>query len=137
MAGLVIDASVALAVMLPDEADSRAEKAMKAAAREHALVPSHWLLEVVNGLLMAERRRRIPDRTRHALLESLTGFPTEFDRETNNRARRESAGIAVAHKLTIYDAAYLELAMRTRLPLATLDEGLRKAALREKVRLFV
>ena len=75
MIALVIDASIALAVMLPDEADERAITAMDAVGRYGALAPAHWPLEIANGLLIAERRGRITGDARRASLNDAALLP--------------------------------------------------------------
>ncbi len=136
MPGLVIDASTVLAVVLPDEADARANLAMRIMSRDGALVPAHWPLEVANGLLMAERRKRISRSLRHETLVDLSDMLITFDDRTQEMAWNASGELAAAHKLTLYDAAYLELALRSGLPLATLDGGLISAARSEGVALI-
>lgn len=128
MAGLVIDCSVALSWMLPDEDAAGGNRLQRATAREGALAPAHWPLEVANGLMMALRRGRIDAGFREAVLGDLSALPIILDAETPLHAWTETSRLADAHDLTIYDAAYLELAARRALPLATLDCELRAAA---------
>ena len=134
MPALVLDASVALAWMLPGEMDAaRAEHLIDVVASEGAIVPSHWRLEIVNALLMAERRSRlVPERT-VALLTRLAALPVAIDPETAARAWDASPALARKHKLSLYDAVYLELAKRKRLPLASFDQQLLRAAEAEQV----
>lgn len=97
-------------------------------AERGAVVPSLWRLEVANGLLGAVRRGRLAVERRDALLEALLEMDIAIDAETDLHAWSGTVRLAEAHGLTAYDAAYLELAQRRRLPLATLDAALAQAA---------
>jgi predicted nucleic acid-binding protein len=136
MAAMVIDASIVMAVALPDEASSRADSAMQSVSVHGAWCPIHWPLEVANGLLVAERRQRVAASLRQYTLRDLAVLPIELDGETNNFAWNVTAELAARHGLTAYDAAYLELALRKKLPLATLDAKLARAARAEGVAIF-
>jgi len=92
-----------------------------------AIAPSHWPLEVLNGLAMAERRRRIDAHRRQHFAEFLRDLPVEIDSETVAQAWSVTSRLAAHHRLALYDSAYLELALRLGLPLATLDRDLRAA----------
>jgi predicted nucleic acid-binding protein len=120
--------------LLPGEVDAaRAGHLIEMVASEGAIVPSHWRLEVVNALLMAEQRSRIvPERTL-ALLTRLAVLPIAIDPETAARAWDASPTLARKHQLSLYDAAYLELARRKHLPLASFDRRLLRAAEAEQV----
>lgn len=134
MAAFVLDASVALAWMLPDEANSaEARRLIDVAVEEGAVVPTHWRLEVGNGLLMAERRGRVRGGTVDALLGRLAALPIALDPETAVRAWDAAPALVRRHGLNLYDAAYLELAVRRRLALASFDAALRRAATAERV----
>jgi predicted nucleic acid-binding protein len=130
----VIDPSVALAWLLPDETNPRAE-AVRAAVENgaEAWIPAHWWLEIGNGLLMAERRGRIKPEQVTAALSLVAALPLEEDEETARQIPARTFALARKHALTIYDAAYLELAQRHGAILATLDERLLEAAKKEKV----
>ena len=93
-----------------------------------ALVPMLWPLEVANVLLMAERRHRIVSAERSQALGWFAALPIEIDYEAAHPAWADLPALAVQHRLTAYDAAYLELARRRGLPLATLDQELAAAA---------
>jgi predicted nucleic acid-binding protein len=95
---------------------------------EDALVPANWPLEVAQALLSADRRGRITRERRMGAIGHLEGLPILVDRETPDRAMSEIAQIAGTHALTIHDAAYVELARRAGLPLATFYRGLARAA---------
>ena len=97
-------------------------------AAEGAVTPSVWRLEVANGFLSAIRRKRIEASFRNSALQHLGSLPIEIDPETDLHAWTVTTKLAERFRLTVYDAAYLELAQRRRLPLATLDEALHAAA---------
>jgi predicted nucleic acid-binding protein len=126
---LVMDGSTALGFLMADEQAPQARRALEALERGvPTFVPSHWALETANGLLMAERRKRITQADAAEALEILGQLPIETDDETGRRAAGETAGLARQYGLTIYDAAYLELALRRGAALATSDAALAKAA---------
>lgn len=134
MPAFVLDVSVTLAWMLPDEAHAaEARRLIGVVVEEGAIVPGHWRLEVGNGLLMAERRGRVPDGTMAMLLGRLAALPIALDPETAARAWDAAPTLARRHGLSLYDAAYLELAARRGLPLASFDAALRRAATAEQV----
>jgi predicted nucleic acid-binding protein len=93
-----------------------------------AVVPSIWPLEVANALLMGVRRGRIAAEERDHLLQAFEQLDLEHDAETRLHAWGGINRLAGQHWLTVYDACYLELALRRRLPLATLDAALARAA---------
>jgi predicted nucleic acid-binding protein len=134
---LVIDASVALAWVFGDERHDDAWRVVERLHEGPAWVPAHFHLEVGNGLLSGLRRGRLTaDQARTAVV-ALGALPIEVDLDTASRAFSESWPLAAQHRLTTYDAAYLELAIRRELPLATLDERLVSAARAEGVALVV
>jgi predicted nucleic acid-binding protein len=124
----VIDNSVALAWCFEDEHTQPVMELLDRVAETGAFAPSLWPLEALNGLLMAERRRRVDARRRQRLAGFLRALPVTLDAETADQAWTATARLAERHRLSVYDAAYLELAQRRKLPLATLDEDLIKAA---------
>ncbi|HEY1630903.1 MAG TPA: type II toxin-antitoxin system VapC family toxin [Rhizomicrobium sp.] len=136
MAALIVDSSVVLAAILPDEAEETAEMAMEIVARRGAWIPAHWPLEIANALLAAQIRKRITPPIRRGYLRDLTMLPVQVDSETWQMAWGVTSNLAERHGLTLYDAAYLELAARKRLPLATLDGKLLVAARKEDVATF-
>jgi predicted nucleic acid-binding protein len=128
MAALVLDASVVLAVALQETNRHLAVPIMALAADDSAAVPAIWHLEVGNILLLAERRGTISAADRMAALRDLFRLPVDVDHDTASRAWRDTLTLAERHRLTLYDAAYLELSVRRSLPLATFDAALRRAA---------
>ena len=118
----VVDASVSAAWFLPDEATPATEAALQATATHDVWVPALWLLEVGNLLLSAQRRKRITADKRRELAAAAAALRVKVDREPVAITALDD--IAASHGLTVYDAAYLELALRRGLPLATLDDAL-------------
>jgi predicted nucleic acid-binding protein len=125
---LVLDGSVTLAWSLGDESSEYAESVFRSLLIHPALVPSVWLLEVANGLLMAERRGRVTQAETAEVVAILRSLPIAVEAGTLERALGDVLHTGRAHGLTAYDAAYLELAMRQGLPLATLDDRLARAS---------
>jgi predicted nucleic acid-binding protein len=133
----ILDASLALQWFLEDESDRKYSLAVLACLSEkRALVPPLWFYEVGNGLLMAHRRKRIPFDQIDGFLERLKTLPVEVAQQALTEVL-ELPTLAQAHHLTNYDAAYLALAMRHSLPLATNDAALRKAANAAQVEILV
>ena len=129
----VLDASVTLAWALTDEDDPRADRAFASVRTDSAVVPALWWFEIRNSLLTAERRSRlsIADVTR--FLGDLDRLPIAIDRDPDDSL---VLSVARRRRLTVYDAAYLELALRRALPLTTLDRQLAAAAHAEGVELL-
>ncbi|MBM3583992.1 MAG: type II toxin-antitoxin system VapC family toxin [Alphaproteobacteria bacterium] len=126
--GFVLDAS-ATAGWLFDDEKTMAGDALLASLRESsAMVPAIWPLEIANLLVSGERRGRISPERVERQLATLSTLPIHVDPETCDRAWDEILALARAHRLTVYDAAYLELALRLGLPLATRDGDLAVAA---------
>ncbi|MBS0328189.1 MAG: type II toxin-antitoxin system VapC family toxin [Proteobacteria bacterium] len=128
----VLDASVVLAALLPDERSDHAHSLIQRAARERARAPSILLLEVANGLVQAERRGRIQRELRDELLDAFTSLPLGLEPIAVDAMLR-AAGLAARYALSVYDGAYLELAVARSCPLATLDSSLAAAARTEHV----
>lgn len=129
MNALVIDGSTALGFLMKDEQSASALGAL--AAIESGVptyVPAHWCVEVANGLIMAERRKRASQADITEALGLVAALPVLSDEETAQKAGSATAALARQYGLTIYDAAYLELAMRRGASLATTDHALAKAA---------
>lgn len=118
----VVDASAAAGWFFTDEATPQSEALLAATADDEVWVPALWLLEIGNMLLSAERRGRIPGAQRRALIVQATALRLRVDREPVPMT--EIDALAAQHGLTAYDAAYLELALRRGLSLATLDAAL-------------
>jgi len=126
--GFVLDSSLTVAWHFDDETNAYADAVEDTLAVNAAMVPSLWPLEVANALLMGERRKRTTAAKVGQFLALLHALSIRIDDETPTRAWRETLHLARAHALSVYDAAYLELALRRGLPLASLDDQLKKAA---------
>jgi predicted nucleic acid-binding protein len=124
----VVDNSVALAWCFEDEHTAPVMALLDRVAERGAFAPSLWPLEALNGLLTAERKKRLDARRRHRLAGFLRALPITVDQETADQAWTATIRLAERYRLSVYDAAYLELAQRRKLPLATLDHELIKAA---------
>ena len=124
----VLDNSVALAWCFEDEHTPAVLGLLDRVTETGAIAPMLWPLEALNGLFAAERRRRLDAARRATLAAFLRELPIRLDAETADRAWEETARLAETFGLTLHDAAYLELAQRRRLPLASLDKALRQAA---------
>ncbi|MFZ5836242.1 MAG: type II toxin-antitoxin system VapC family toxin [Pseudomonadota bacterium] len=124
---LVVDASVTLAWIFTEERTLPVQKILDRLIDEQAFVPAIWRLEIANGLQMSVRRGRIDAATRDTALRGLALLNITTDPDTDNFAWSTTLSLAEQHRLTLYDAAYLELALRLRLPLASLDKELRAA----------
>lgn len=137
MKALVIDGSTTLGFLLKDEHDSGALKTLASIESGVAtFVPAHWCVEVANGLIMAERRKRASQADITEALNLVAALPVIADEQTAQRAGSDTAALARQYGLTIYDAAYLELAMRRGTALATSDRDLAKAAKAAGVAIF-
>lgn len=125
---LVVDSSVALSWCFEDERTAVTTALLYRVVDAGGLVPSLWRLEVANGLQAAVRRGRIDAAYRDASIADLRALAIDVDKETDRKAWSETLQLADRFRLTPYDAAYLELAQRQQLPLASLDNELRAAA---------
>lgn len=134
--GLVIDSSISIAWCFPDEQDDYSQTVLDALASEQAFVPALWHLEIANTLLVGERRKRSTQANTVTWLGFLASLPITVDEETRLHAFGNTISLAREHNLSAYDAAYLELAMRRGVPLATLDDKLKAAALAVGVLLY-
>jgi predicted nucleic acid-binding protein len=130
LTAFVLDCSIAVAWCFEDEATPETDALLARLADETAAVPSLWPLEMGNVLTMAERRGRITTARLADFLASLDDLSITIDEATTSRALREILALARAERLTTYDAAYLELAMRLGVPLATRDRHLATASAR-------
>jgi len=133
---LVLDSSVALAWVYIEERSAAIAAVFDQITEAGAWVPSLWRLEVANVLEMGVRRGRNDAAFRDATLADFELLPIQSDSETLKHAWRSTLRLAERHRLTVYDAAYLELAMRRGLSLASLDRDLRTAAAAENVALL-
>jgi predicted nucleic acid-binding protein len=133
---LILDSSATLSSFMPDEISIWGDALLEHIARHGAHVPNLWALEVSNSLLMAERRKRMDKKTRLALLKAIADLPIEVDSNTTDYAFGKTAALAEKHALSVYDAAYLELAIRLKGKIATCDAALISAAKANKISIF-
>jgi len=132
----VVDASVALSWCFDDEGEDYASRVLDALGESEAVAASLWPLEVANGLAVAERRGRLDATGARRFMELVLALPIAVDPTSRADALTASYDLARRRNLSAYDAAYLELALRHGIPLATLDARLREAAVAEGVKLF-
>jgi predicted nucleic acid-binding protein len=124
----VVDCSIAMAWLFHDEATPRTADLLNRLTNETALVPAWWFIEITNVLAIAERKGRITPAQSDAFIANLDKLGIERDDAAPDRAFTHLLALCRTHKLTSYDAIYLDLAVRRNLPLATLDDDLRKTA---------
>jgi predicted nucleic acid-binding protein len=128
VSGFVLDASLALQWFLEDESNRSYSLAiLKSFSENTAFVPHLWFYEIGNGLVMAQRRKRITLDQMNGFLTRLIALPIESVTQTPEEIL-ELPRLANAHGLTNYDAAYLALALKAKLPIATMDVELRRAS---------
>lgn len=140
MSGFVLDNSVAMRWHLesPKQPDQvYAEAVLKSLADVDALVPNLWHLEACNVLLGAEKREDTTTGEVEAFIAHLENLPLYVDPLTSHQCFSRTIALARAYNLSSYDAAYLELAIREGLPIATLDKDLRKAAIKAGVVIYL
>ncbi|HEX4785888.1 MAG TPA: type II toxin-antitoxin system VapC family toxin [Candidatus Sulfotelmatobacter sp.] len=131
---VVLDSSITLAWVYSDETTEAVSQVFDLLIQSGGWVPQLWRLEVGNVLEMGVRRKRHDGDFRDATLADLAQLPIQVDGETDKQAWGATLRLARLHQITTYDAAYLELALRRGLPLASLDKDLRSAARAENVR---
>jgi len=137
MALFVVDASAALAWCFEDEASSWTDRLLERLRQgDRIVVPAHWSAEILNGLLVALRRKRIKEGQPSLFWDELVRLPIETEPALTPIQAKTVLALGDKYGLTVYDAAYLELAHRRHLPLGTLDADLRKAAQAEGVALL-
>lgn len=136
MPSFILDASVALSWCFTDEATPETYKILSRLDEESAVVPSLWHLEVANILCLAVRKRRIAEQRMRSFLRDLEILPIMIDTETMSFALTDTLNLCLRYALTSYDAAYLELAYRLRVPLASKDKALCRAAKKLKIDLL-
>jgi predicted nucleic acid-binding protein len=132
----VIDASVTLSWFFEDERTAKIDQVLDRVEESGATVPGLWRLEVANAFQMAHRRGRVSAAFRDQALGRLEMLPIAVDLETDSRVWKSSLPLADKHSLSVYDAAYLQLAVRLALPLASCDRDLCEAAKRAGVPLI-
>lgn len=124
----VLDCSMTMAWLFEDEKNEHSEKILDRLNDETTIVPSLWILEVMNTLKVAEKRKRITISESVHFFETLKSLPIEIDEGFSYNRVDSILFIARSYTLSSYDAAYLDLALRFEIPLATLDKDLIKGA---------
>ena len=129
----VLDCSVTLSWLLPDDRGAATDALVDELQRTTAVAPASWPYEVANALLVAQRRARISDDDLNRVRRALTALPIKVEAVANQHVLYAVSDFGRRLDVTSYDAAYVELAARRRLPLATLDTRLRKVCAALKV----
>ncbi len=140
MTSFVLDNSVAMRWLLESNKKSDqnyAESVLTSLIEFKALVPNLWHLEASNVLLGAEKRKEVGTGEVERFISQLENLPLRVDALTSHQSFNRIMVLARSYKLSSYDAAYLELALREGLPLATLDKGLIKAARKADVEIYL
>jgi predicted nucleic acid-binding protein len=133
---VVLDGSATLAWIYPDETTDAILAVFDQVIHKGAFVPDLWRIEIANCLTQGVRRSRITALERSDSLSDLANLHIVTDNQTGKHIWSDTLMLADRHQLTVYDATYLELALRLSFPLATLDDDLRKAAQQEGVPLL-
>jgi predicted nucleic acid-binding protein len=133
---LVLDSSVALAWIYADETTDAVLRLFGDVSQQGAWVPGLWRWEIANVLQLNVRRGRHSGEFSDGAVSSLALLPVKVDAEADRQAWSATLHLSERHGLTVYDAAYLEIASRRKIPLATLDRQLRAAAVNEGVQLL-
>jgi len=137
MAGtFVIDNSIVMSWCFKDETNQYADAVLDKLSEYAAIVPSIWPLEVVNVLLVAERRKRLKQAESIRFITLLSQLPIEVEHDWPEKMMKDLLALGRATTLSSYDASYLDLAMRKDCPIATLDKRIRGAAQEISVSLF-
>lgn len=136
MPGIVLDASFALAFLLPDEATPPDARLLVEASTIGLVVPALWWIEVGHTAMLGVRHGRMTEAERRDGLARLASLPIETDAEGHRASWTATTGLAERHRLSLYDATYIELAMRRGAGLATLDAAMRRAATAEGIALL-
>ncbi|MBP7074464.1 MAG: type II toxin-antitoxin system VapC family toxin [Rhabdochlamydiaceae bacterium] len=126
--GFVLDCSITMTWCFEDESTAYTDSILENFKNITAIVPTIWPLEVANVLLLSKKRGRITEVQSASFIDALSALPITVDSSTSAKAMRSIFLIANKAELTIYDAAYLELAIREKIPLMTLDKKLAQAA---------
>jgi predicted nucleic acid-binding protein len=130
MLELVLDASVCLSWLFPDEENEWSNAVMRRLRNEtqRLVVPAHWVVEVSNGLVVGSRRKRIKSEQIPLFWDALATLPVEMQPALTLTEAKGVVALSEKHSLTVYDATYLDLAQRRNIPLGTLDRELTRAA---------
>jgi predicted nucleic acid-binding protein len=133
----VLDCSFAAASFLPDENSELTDKFFSNSGTEfNAVVPSIWWYEINNVILVSKRRKRLTDESIEIIYNSFESFPIEMDKNFSFQTMKSIYEIGKKYDLSVYDSAYLELCKRKIAGLASFDEKLIKAAVKEKISIY-
>lgn len=132
----VLDTSVSMAWCFTEELDEYAQAVLDALGNDQALVPQLWPLETANVLVLSERKRRLTEKESQRYLNFLSALPIIVDAHTSDRATASILSAARQSGLTAYDAAYLELALREAIPIATRDKAVLNACKKAGIKVF-
>jgi predicted nucleic acid-binding protein len=133
----VLDASIVLTWCFPDEESQKAQEvAERIAAGDRLIVPAFWRHEMLNALLVGEKRKRLTAELTQAFIDDLDRLPVDVDIASSAIVFNSVQALCRKHGLTAYDAAYLEIAIREKNGLATVDQDLRRAATAEGIELL-
>jgi len=131
-----MDASVALTIAFDESRSGEVDEIFERLQASKAIVPAIWPVEIANVLAIGERRKRISDGKIRRFIAELDALPIEIDTEGTLAALQRALPLARRLSMSAYDALYLELAQRLRLPLATLDRGLAAGAAKASIELL-
>jgi predicted nucleic acid-binding protein len=134
--GIAVDASVALAWCFPDEASDYADSVLVAVENQTVIVPAIWAVEITNALRVGERRKRIRQPDVRRFIELVNGLRVVEDGQLFADTASNILPLAREYDLSAYDAAYLDVAVRHEIPLATLDGALQKACKTAGINIF-
>jgi predicted nucleic acid-binding protein len=132
----VLDCSITMAWLFSDESTSHTEYILQLLDSAQAVVPTIWPLEVANVLALAVKNKRVTALEASSFVDALSSLPIYVDESTTVRAMHSIYTLATRESLTIYDASYLELALRENIPIATLDKDLLKASKALKIKIL-
>ena len=135
MSKFVLDCSITMSWFFEDESDEYSDLIMDKLNIDGAVVPQIWTSEVVNALLVGEKKKRLQRTQSLWILEKLQKLPISVDDFKPNRLMSEILTLSGKHKLSAYDGAYLELALRLNLPLSTRDKALTTSAVGAGIRI--
>jgi predicted nucleic acid-binding protein len=133
----VIDNSVVMSWCFKDETNHYADAVLDRLLESTAFVPSIWPLEVVNVLLVAERKKRLSEADSVRFIALLSQLPIVVEYDRTERVMKDLLALARTNSLSSYDACYLDLSMRKGISIATLDTQLKKAAQKTSVPIFL
>ncbi len=136
MQGFILDCSVTMAWCFANESTRETDRILELVQQQNAWVPAIWSLEVANLLAVGERARRIGESEILYFLQQLSVLPIYVEHHTHAHCFSSILALSRSHGLSSYDAAYLDLAIRKGLPIATLDKKLQAAANQAKVKIL-